>query len=157
MNNQATPMDRLYASSDDEANTRPVYRPGDDALPFSRNVRGAALDLMILTYAAARHARWLAEIGACPQDIAEQIRHHIEQIRTVVESNVESSPVSPHGGPCARGGVKGGRGTPAPRNATRRNVRETTATASSLFNSRSQESRRKPAEAEHERRSGMCP
>lgn len=152
-------LDRPYAANDAEASGKPAYRVGDDPLPYRRNVRGAALDLMILTYAAMRHARWLEEIGACPPDVAEQIRHHVDQIRAVVEPPVapsappSSSPTPPHVGACPARALDGVRPTPASRSATRRNVGQTAPTTESLFNSHPQQGRPGPPEAGRNRRS----
>ena len=93
---------RPFASSDAEAQTKPVYRPGDDPLPFTRNVRFAALDVMILTYAARRHAEWLASIGACPDDVAKVIRNDVEDITRLLLTPPAPTPTaspSPDVGP----------------------------------------------------------
>jgi hypothetical protein len=69
---------RPYAASDADAQANPIYRPGNDPLPFTRNVRFAAIDVMILTFAARRHAQWLVSIGTCPEDVAELIRADLD-------------------------------------------------------------------------------
>ena len=96
MTQQLPPIpQRPFASSDAEAQTKPVYRPGDDPLPFTHNVRFAALDVMILTYAARRHAEWLATIGACPDDVAQVIRNDISDITRLLLTPPAPTPAPP--------------------------------------------------------------
>lgn len=85
MTQQLPPIpQREYAADDVQAQAKPVYRPGDDPLPFTRNVRFAALDLMILTFSARRHAQWLASIGACPEDVACIISADLDDIARLI-------------------------------------------------------------------------
>ena len=67
-----------YATSDTDR--KPLYTPADDPLPFANDVRHAALDVMILAYAARRHAEWLASIGPCQPDVAELIAKDLDAI-----------------------------------------------------------------------------
>lgn len=73
-----------YAVQEADEASKPVYRPGDDFLEFKRSVRLAALDVMILTFAALRHAQWLARLGVCPPDVARQIERHIKEVARIV-------------------------------------------------------------------------
>lgn len=96
MTQQLPPVpQRPYAASDADAGTKPVYRPSDDPLPFTRNVRFAAIDVMILTFAARRHAEWLASIGTCPDDVARLISADLDAIATLLTPPSAVEPVSP--------------------------------------------------------------
>jgi len=81
---------RRYAAS--ESDRKPTYRSGDSPLPFSPDLRIAALDVMILTFAAKRHADWLAGLGECPADVAEQIQRHLAGIEQALASPDAGSP-----------------------------------------------------------------
>lgn len=71
-----------YATSDGD--DRPTYSPGDDPLPSTDNPDELSMDLLILSYACGRRARMLRELGDCPSDIAEQIRHNLEPVESVI-------------------------------------------------------------------------
>ncbi|MBI1375187.1 MAG: hypothetical protein GC159_20915 [Phycisphaera sp.] len=86
---------RPYAASGTDADAKPVYRPSDDPLPFTRNVRFAAIDVMILTFAARRHAEWLASIGACPDDVARLISADLDAIAGLLTPPAAIEPVPP--------------------------------------------------------------
>jgi len=73
-----------YATGEADEPHKPVYRVGDDVLAFKRGVRLAAIDVMILTFAAVRHAQWLGKLGLCPPDIAQQIERHLAGIAHVI-------------------------------------------------------------------------
>ena len=75
---------RPYAANEAEEATKPVYRLDRNQIPFSRNVRMAAIDVMILTFAARRHAEWLATIGECPEDVARMIQADLDQIARLI-------------------------------------------------------------------------
>lgn len=96
MTQQLPPIpQRPYAADDAQAQTKPVYRPSDDPLPFTRNVRFAAIDVMILTFAARRHAEWLASIGTCPDDVARLIRADLDAIAGLISPPPAIEPVPP--------------------------------------------------------------
>ena len=96
MTQQLPPIpQRPYAADDEQAKAKPVYRPGDDPLPFTRNVRFAAIDVMILTFAARRHAEWLASIGACPDDVARLISADLDVIARLLTPPPAIEPVPP--------------------------------------------------------------
>jgi len=96
MTQQLPPIpQRAYAADDAQAQTKPVYRPSDDPLPFTRNVRFAAIDVMILTFAARRHAEWLASIGACPDDVARLISADLDAIARLLTPRPPIEPVPP--------------------------------------------------------------
>lgn len=130
-------IDRPYATNDNEANCKPVYRVGNEPLPLSRNPHMAACDLMILTYAAQRHAKWLCQIGACPSGVAGQIRRNLALIEEAIAADGDASPQSHDVGPRAPGALRGGDATPAAQNATRRNTAKRGRTTDSLFNRQS--------------------
>ncbi len=75
---------RPFAAGDAEVGTKPVYRPSDDPLPFSRNARLAALDVMILVFAARLHIEHLNGIGKCQEDVAALIRRDLEAIHRLL-------------------------------------------------------------------------
>jgi hypothetical protein len=60
---------RPWAAGESEMNTKPVYRPSDPPLPYSRDQRQAAIDVMILSYSLREHAEHVARMGHLPQDI----------------------------------------------------------------------------------------
>jgi hypothetical protein len=96
MTQQLPPIpQRPYAADDVQAQTKPVYRPSDDPLPFTRNIRFAAIDVMILTFAARRHAEWLASIGACPDDVARLISADLDAIARLITPPPAIEPVPP--------------------------------------------------------------
>ena len=130
-------IDRPYATNDNEANCKPVYRVGNEPLPLSRNPHMAACDVMILTYAAQRHAKWLRQVGTCPPDIAGQIRRNLALIEEAIAADDDASPQSPDVGPRAPDAPRGGDATPAAQNATRRNTAKRGQTTDSLFNGQS--------------------
>jgi hypothetical protein len=74
-----------YMTCDYDDPAKPVYTPADDVLEFKRSVRFAAIDVMILAFAARRHAEWLSEIGVCPPDIAKLIRKDLAYITNVLD------------------------------------------------------------------------
>ena len=83
----ADPIDadaKRYATCAHDDPAKPVYTPADDVLEFKRSVRFAAIDVMILAFAARRHAEWLSEIGVCPPDIARLIRNDLAYITSVL-------------------------------------------------------------------------
>ena len=84
------PPVRRYATHDGDR--RPSYRLGNEPLPFSEDVRLAALDVMILTFAAKRHAEWLMQLGACPSDVAGQIRRHLAVVQAAITPLETGSP-----------------------------------------------------------------
>jgi len=96
----APPPMRRYATCD--ADNKPTYHLDEPVLPFSESVRIAALDVMILMYAARRHADWLAEIGECPADVKKLIQGHIERITDALGLSPPAPPPTPDAGPCSR-------------------------------------------------------
>lgn len=97
---------KRYATCDYDDPNKPVYRPSDDPLEFKRSVRFAAIDVMILTFAARRHAERLTRIGVCPPDIAALIRQDTAYITNVVNDRMPpavtartASPSLAHVGP----------------------------------------------------------
>jgi len=76
---------KRYMTCDYDDPAKPVYTPAEDVLEFKRSVRFAAIDVMILAFAARRHAEWLSEIGVCPPDIAKLIRNDLAYITSVLE------------------------------------------------------------------------
>jgi hypothetical protein len=96
---------RPFAANDQQAQTQPIYRPGDDPLPFTRNVRFAALDVMILTFAARRHTEWLSSIGVCPDDVALLINANLDAVARLLTPPPSIEPVAsqpPDAGPRSR-------------------------------------------------------
>jgi hypothetical protein len=93
---------KRYATCDHDDPNKPVYRPSDDPLEFKRSVRFAAIDVMILTFAARRHAEWLNRIGVCPPDIAALIRKDTAYITNMLPPAEAAEPLekpsSPSGG-----------------------------------------------------------
>jgi len=73
-----------YATCDADAQTKPVYKPTDDRLPLRRDLRQASLNLMILTYATRRHARWLSKLGVCPPDVAKLIMADLDAVAKII-------------------------------------------------------------------------
>lgn len=86
-----------YAMRKADEASKPVYRPGDDFLEFKRSVRLAALDVMILTFAALRHAQWLARLGVCPPDVARQIERHINEVARILRRTDDDVDAAPRG------------------------------------------------------------
>ena len=142
---QVEPYARCQADEPD----MPVYKPDDDFLEFKRSVRLAAIDVMILAFAARRHAQWLHRIGVCPPDIADLIAKDLDAIRSIVPA----SPESPDVGARGIAAPAGERRTPAPANATRRNVGRRANADMSLFDVDLQESGTMAAERSHEQTS----
>ena len=138
-----------YARCQAEEPARPVYKPTDDFLEFKRSVRLAAIDVMILAFATRRHAQWLHRIGVCPPDIADLIAKDLDAIRSILPT----SPESPDVGARGIAAPAGERRTPAPANATRRNVGRRANAEMSLFNADLQESGTMAAERSHEQTS----
>jgi len=123
---------KRYAMCDHDDPAKPVYRPEDDVLEFKRSVRFAAIDVMILTYAARRHAEWLSEIGVCPPDIAKLIRQDLAYITSVLErerQDVAAAMPASAGlgdvGPRSREDVRATTPTPTLFDATRGDVGQT--------------------------------
>ena len=113
---------RPYATDDVQAQTKPVFQPGDDPLPFTRDVRYAAIDVMILTFGALRRAQWLEKIGLCPPDVAEQIERHVEMITRIVRRVDAPTNPAPHVGPRPQPPERGDNPTPSLYDATRANT-----------------------------------
>lgn len=113
---------KRYATCEYDDPTKPVYTPADDVLEFKRSVRFAAIDVMILTYAARRHAEWLNKIGVCPPDIARLIHQDLAYITNVLDRERQNvaTPAPTSGGLHTSGvlGDVGPRSQPAPRRTT---------------------------------------
>lgn len=109
---------RPYALGEADLSTKPVYQASDPHLTLTRNPRLAALDLMILTFAARKHAEWLTRLTTCPSDIAAIIRADLDAIRAAIDA----SPRLADGGPRGQPVNVGEGGTPGLWNATRPNV-----------------------------------
>lgn len=131
------PPERPYAATEADEATKPVYRVGNEPLPLSRNPHMAACDVMILTYAAQRHAKWLRQIGVCPVAIAGQIRRHLALIEEALVADGDASPQSHDVGPRAPDAPRGGDASPRAQNATGRNTAKRGRTTDSLFNRQS--------------------
>ena len=78
------PPRHRYAIAD--APTRPVYTPGDDALPLNDDPHVASCDVMVLTFAARRHAEHLARLGDATPDIVDAIRADLDAIRADLDA-----------------------------------------------------------------------
>jgi hypothetical protein len=135
---QAAPVDgdaKRYATCDYDDRAKPVYTPADDVLEFKRSVRFAAIDVMILTFAARRHAEWLSEIGVCPPDIAKLIRKDLAYITSVLDrEGTDVATLMPTSGasgrladvgPRSSGAARSTTPTPTLFDATRRDVGQT--------------------------------
>ena len=97
---------KRYMTCDYDDPAKPVYTPADDVLEFKRSVRFAAIDVMILAFAAHRHAEWLDEIGVCPPDIAKLIRNDLAYITHVLDrerQDVAAPPPMAVGSPASGG------------------------------------------------------
>jgi hypothetical protein len=93
---------KRYMTCDYDDPAKPVYTPADDVLEFKRSVRFAAVDVMILAFAARRHAEWLSDIGVCLPDIAKLIRNDLAYITSVLErehQDVAAPPPASAGSP----------------------------------------------------------
>jgi hypothetical protein len=115
-----------YARCAADKPARPVYQPTDDFIQFKRSVRLAAIDVMILTYAARRHARWLSKIGVCPPDVAALIMADVDAVAKIIgqgqavntNNNAKPTPISApsprlaHVGPCSPRAQTGDGDTP---------------------------------------------
>jgi hypothetical protein len=130
-----------FATCDHDDPSKPVYRLSDEPLEFKRSVRFAAIDVMILTYAARRHAQWLSRIGVCPPDVAALIRKDVAYITRVIEERVrEVAPAASTTPPVAdvrpRSPEATRRSTPTPSrpHATRGHTGQSVAAQCSLFN-----------------------
>jgi len=112
---------KRYMTCDYDDPAKPVYTPADDVLEFKRSVRFAAIDVMILAFAARRHAEWLDEIGVCPPDIAKLIRNDLAYITSVLErerQDVAAPPPVVVGSPASGGLGDVGPRSPGPPRAT---------------------------------------
>lgn len=88
---------KRYATCDEDDPAKQVYRLVDDPLKFKRSVRFAAIDVMLLTYAALRHTEWLNQIGVCPPDVAAIIRKHTAYITSMLPpADANTTPARPH-------------------------------------------------------------
>ena len=146
---------KRYAVCEADEPVKRVYTPADRLLEPKQSVRFAALDVMILTFAATRHAQWLARLGVCPPDVAEQIRNHISRIEQIISVGNEPSPKANDVSARSSDAVRGERGTGTRSNATRRNVGKRPATTGSLFNNHSHNGASAPSEGQEKRRSQM--
>ena len=113
----APPPVRRYATC--ESDNKPTYHLDEPALPFSDHPRIAALDVMILMFAARRHAEWLAELGECPSDVAELVQGHLN---AVAEYLGLRPPTTPDVGPRSQPATGSAGGTGALFGATDANV-----------------------------------
>ena len=106
---------KRYMTCDYDDPAKPVYTPADDVLEFKRSVRFAAIDVMILAFAARRHAEWLKKIGVCPPDIAKLIRNDLAYITSVLPPEAGTDAPST---PSFRGLGDAGPRSPGPPRAT---------------------------------------
>ena len=86
------PPRHRYATAD--APTRPVYTPGDDALPLNDDPHLASCDVMVLTFAARRHAEHLATLRGVTRDVVNAIRADLEAIATAIATSADVGPRS---------------------------------------------------------------
>ena len=88
-------------------------------VPLRRDLRQASLNLMILTYAARRHAQWLSKIGVCPPHVAQLILADLEAVAEIVRmgcgvasSEPADTPRGPDVAPRPQDPAPGDGGTP---------------------------------------------
>jgi hypothetical protein len=75
----------LFAKGD--ADRGPVFDAFEhDPLPDMSEARSAAVNALILCYAARRHIERARQLGGCPADLARQVRHDLRGIDAAMPS-----------------------------------------------------------------------
>lgn len=111
---------RRYATAG--APHRPLYQPDHKPLPFSGQPRLAWCDVMILTFAARRHAEHAAALGPAAPDAARLIEADLAVIVRALGLKPPTAASLGHVGPRSPGVPSGGTDTSGRPDATDANV-----------------------------------